>query len=72
MQITKPKAILPKALLLFLSLSMLAGMLLISPLGTMLIKDAEAAAAAKGPRGGAAVAWPQRTGRSWSPREVPR
>ena len=42
MQTTKPKAILQKALPLFLSLAMLAGLLPVSPLGTMLIKDAEA------------------------------
>ena len=59
MQITKPKAILQKALPLFLSLAMLAGLLPVSPLGTMLIKDAEARVAARGPRGGAAVAGPR-------------
>ena len=59
MQITKPKAIMQKALPLFLSLAMLAGLLPVSPLGTMLIKDAEARAAARGPRGGAAVAGPR-------------
>jgi hypothetical protein len=59
MQITKPKAILPKALPLFLSLALLAGLLPVSSLGTMLIKDAEAAAAARGPRGGAAVSGPR-------------
>ncbi len=53
MQITKPKAILQKALPLFLSLAMLAGLLPVSPLETLLITDAEAAAAASGPRGGA-------------------
>ena len=59
MQITKPKAILQKVLPLFLSLAMLAGLLPVSPLGTMLINDAEARAAARGPRGGAAVAGPR-------------
>ena len=59
MQITKPKAILQKALPLFLSLAMLAGLLPVSPLGTMLINDAEARGAARGPRGGAAVAGPR-------------
>ena len=59
MQITKPKAILQKVLPLFLSLAMLAGLLPVSPLGTMLIKDAEARAAVSGPRGGAAVAGPR-------------
>jgi hypothetical protein len=59
MQITKPKAILPKALPLFLSLAMLAGLLPVSPLGTMLIKDAEARAAVRGPGGGVAVAGPR-------------
>ena len=59
MQITKPKAILQKALPLFLSLAMLAGLLPVSPLGTMLINDAEARVAARGPRGGAAVAGPR-------------
>ena len=59
MQITKPKAILQKALPMFLSLAMLAGLLPFSPLGTMLIKDAEARAAVSGPRGGAAVAGPR-------------
>jgi hypothetical protein len=59
MQIIKPKAILQKALPLFLSLAMLAGLLPVSPVGTMLIKDAEARAAARGPRGGVAVAGPR-------------
>ncbi len=59
MQTTKPKAILQKALPLFLSLAMLGGLLPVSPLGTMLIKDAEARAAVSGPRGGAAVAGPR-------------
>ncbi len=59
MQITKPKPILQKALPLFLSLAMLAGLLPVSSLGTMLIKDAEARAAVSGPRGGAAVAGPR-------------
>ena len=59
MQITKPKAILQKALPLFLSLAMLTGLLPVSPLGTMLINDAEARAAVSGPRGGAAVAGPR-------------
>ena len=59
MQITKSKAILQKVLPLFLSLAMLAGLLQVSPLGTMLIKDAEARVAARGPGGGAAVAGPR-------------
>ncbi len=59
MQITKPKAILQKALPLFLSLGMLAGLLPVSPLGTMPIKDAEARAAVRGPGGGAALAGPR-------------
>jgi hypothetical protein len=59
MQITKAKAILQKALPLFLSLAMLAGLLPVSPLGTMLIKDAEARGAVRGPRGGAAIAGPR-------------
>jgi hypothetical protein len=59
MQITKPKAIMQKVLPLFLSLAMLAGLLPVSPLGTMLINEVEAAAAARGPRGGAAVAGPR-------------
>ena len=61
MQTTKPKAILQKALPLFLSLAMVAGLLPVSPLGTVLIKDAEARAAVSGPRGGAAVAGPRGT-----------
>jgi len=59
MQITKPKAILQKVLPLFLCLAMLAGLLPVSPLGTMLINDAEARGAARGPGGGAAVAGPR-------------
>lgn len=59
MQITKPKAILQKALPLFLSLAMLAGLLPVSPLGTILITEAEAAAAVRGPGGGGAVAGPR-------------
>jgi|GEM_PF-5429145 len=59
MQITKPKAILQQALPLFLSLAMLAGLLPVSPLATMLISDAEARVAARGPGGGAAVAGPR-------------
>jgi hypothetical protein len=60
MQNTKPKAIMQKVLPLFLSLAMLAGLLPVSPLGTTLIKDAEAQrAAARGPRGGTAVAGPR-------------
>jgi hypothetical protein len=58
MQIIKSKAILQKGLPLFLSLALLAGLLPVSPLGTTLIKDAEAAAA-RGPRGGAAVSGPR-------------
>jgi hypothetical protein len=58
MQITKPKAIMQKAMPLFLSLAMLAGLLPVSPLGTVLINEAEAAAA-RGPRGGAAVSGPR-------------
>ena len=59
MQITQPKAILHKALPLFLSLAMLVGLLPVSPLGTTLIHDAEARGAVRGPRGGAAVAGPR-------------
>ena len=59
MQITKSKAILRQVLPWFLSLALLAGLLPASPLGTILIKDAEARAAARGPRGGAAVAGPR-------------
>jgi len=59
MQITKPKATMQKVLPLILSLAMLAGLLPVSPLGIMLINDAEARAAARGPRGGAAVAGPR-------------
>jgi hypothetical protein len=59
MQITKSKTIFHKTLPLFLSLAMLAGLLPVSPLGTMLINDAEARAAARGPGGGAAVAGPR-------------
>ena len=59
MQTTKPKAIMRKVLPLFLSLALLAGLLPVSPLGTMLINDAEARAAVSGPRGGAAVAGPR-------------
>jgi hypothetical protein len=61
MQITKPKPIKQKALQLFLSLALLAGLLPVSPLGTMLVTDAEARAAASGPRGGAAVSGPRGT-----------
>src|SRR4030042_3653639 len=61
MEITKPKAILKKALPLFLSLTMWAGLLPVSPLGTMLINEAEAAAAVRGPGGGAAVSGPRGT-----------
>jgi hypothetical protein len=59
MQITQPKAILRQALPLFLSLAMLVGLLPVSPLGTMLIHDAEARGAVRGPRGGAAYAGPR-------------
>jgi hypothetical protein len=59
MQTTEPKAIMRKVLPLFLSLALLAGLLPVSPLGTMLINDAEARAAVSGPRGGAAVAGPR-------------
>ena len=59
MQTTKSKTILRKVLPLFLSLALLAGLLPFSPLGTVLIKDAEARAAARGPRGGVAVAGPR-------------
>jgi len=58
MQITKPKAILQKAMPLFMSLALLVGLLPVNPLGTMLITEAEAAAAS-GPRGGAAVSGPR-------------
>jgi len=59
MQINKSKAFSQKVLPLFLSLAMLAGLLPVSPLGTILIKDAEARGAVSGPRGGAAVAGPR-------------
>jgi hypothetical protein len=59
MQITKPKAILQKALPLLLSLAMMAGLLPVSPWGDTLITDAEARGAARGPRGGAMVAGPR-------------
>jgi hypothetical protein len=59
MQITNPKTILQKALPLFLSLAMLGGLLPISPRGDLLIKDAEARAAVRGPGGGGAVAGPR-------------
>jgi hypothetical protein len=59
MQITKPKATWHKALPLFLSLAMLAGLLPVNPMGTMLIKDAEARGAGRGPGGGAMVAGPR-------------
>ena len=59
MQITKPKSMVQKALPLFLSLAMLAGLLPVSPWGTLLINDAEARVAARGPGGGAAVAGPR-------------
>jgi hypothetical protein len=59
MYTTKSRAILRKVLPLFLSLAMLAGVLPVSPLGTMLVNDAEARAAARGPGGGAAVAGPR-------------
>ena len=59
MQNTKPKAILQNALPLLLSLAMLAGLLPVSPWGTLLINDAEARVAARGPGGGAAVAGPR-------------
>jgi len=59
MQINKSKAFSQKVLPLFLSLAMLAGLLPVSPLGTMMVRDAEARAAVSGPRGGAAVAGPR-------------
>ena len=59
MQITQPKTILSKALPLFLALAMLVGLLPASPLGTMLINDAEARGVARGPGGGVAVAGPR-------------
>ncbi len=59
MQITKPKAILRKSLPWCLSLAMLAGLLPFSPLGTMLIKEAEARGAVRGPGGGVAVGGPR-------------
>jgi hypothetical protein len=59
MQITMPKAIMQKVLPLFLSLTMLVGLLPV--LGTMLINEAEAAAAVRGPGGGAAVSGPRGT-----------
>jgi len=58
-QIARPKARLIKALPWFLSLTMLAGLLPVSPLGSMLINEAEARGAARGPRGGMAVAGPR-------------
>jgi len=59
MQITKPKAIMQKVLPLFLSLVMMGGLLPAHPLENLLISDAEAAVAARGPGGGAAVAGPR-------------
>lgn len=59
MQITQAQAIMQKFWPLFLSLAMLVGPLPVSPLGTTLIKDAEARAAVSGPRGGTAVAGPR-------------
>ncbi len=59
MQMIRPKAILQKALPLFLSVAMVAGLLPISPLGTMLTKEAEARGGARGPGGGAMVAGPR-------------
>lgn len=59
MQTTKSKTILRKVLPLLLSLAMLAGLLPVSPLGTVLINDAEARGAVRGPRGGAAMAGPR-------------
>jgi hypothetical protein len=59
MQITKPKAIMQKVLPLFLSLVMMGGLLPAHPLENLLINDAEAAVAARGPGGGAAVAGPR-------------
>ena len=67
MQTTKPKAIMRKVLPLFLSLALLAGLLPVSPLGTMLINDAEARGAVRGPGGGACGSRPQGSGRGWSP-----
>jgi hypothetical protein len=58
MQITKPKTLMQRFLPLFLSLALLVGLLPVSPLGTVLITEAEAAAAS-GPRGGAAVSGPR-------------
>ena len=59
MQIIKPKAILQKALPLFLSLAMLAGLLPVSPLVTTMIKRCRGQGCRSGPRGGAAVAGPR-------------
>jgi hypothetical protein len=59
MQINKSKAISHGVLPLFLSLVLLTGLLPVSPLGIMLVNDAEARAAVSGPRGGAAVAGPR-------------
>ena len=67
MQITKPKAILQKVLPLFLSLAMLAGLLPVSPLGTMLINDAEARACRKRSQRRSRGSRPQGSGRGWSP-----
>ena len=58
MQITKPKAIMQKTLPLFLSLAMMAGLLVVNPM-EKLVKPAEARVAASGPRGGAVVAGPR-------------
>jgi hypothetical protein len=58
MQITKPKAMIHKALPWFLSVAMMAGFQVVNPLD-QLVKPAEARVAASGPRGGAAVAGPR-------------
>jgi len=59
MQITKTKAMWHKALPLFLSLAMLAGLLAVSPWGDLLIQEAEARGGARGPGGGGMVAGPR-------------
>jgi hypothetical protein len=60
MQITKPKAIVQKVFPLFLSLAVMGGLLVVNPMEIM-VKQAEARAAATGPRGGAAVSGPRGT-----------
>jgi hypothetical protein len=59
MQITRPKAIMQKVLPLFLSLALMGGLLSVHPLKNLIVKDAEARVAARGPRGGAVAAGPR-------------